>query len=273
MHSTPNFFSQGAVLTVLSCVFATGLGPERAFAQPDRITITQAPDATGRLLYEVDTLNSLLLFSGSGFVAPDGTPLGLGFGVAPRLAGLTFAELQTLVVGEWTINVGAGPGPPGPPVDVLNFTIDPFTLGDVFSETPTLVSPAAGATVGASFDLAWEWPSGVTPPNGVSASVGGFDGRVDFDRTGPADYRINLEPDPGVVTDLIRVRGGSSQELPGLISQAVSATPGNAPIDIALFFRSLSAQREVTFAAVPEPAGVALVAACVGVAGGGRSRR
>jgi hypothetical protein len=68
----------------------------------------------------------------------------------------SFEDLGTVLFGNWSDSI---PGLNGSFV----FDVKPFTLADVASETPVIVSPTPGSTVPENFVVKWAFPGGETP--------------------------------------------------------------------------------------------------------------
>ena len=213
-----------------------------AIAQDVNLGFEQVSTGGGNLEYGVDVRT---FFGGpiSSVEAPDGTSFG---SFSPGVGGLSFQELSDRFLGDWTVSISSPAGQ-----TISNFSVL-FSLDDVFSETPTIVSPLLSGqqgTVGTEFDLIWEFPPGTTPPNGRAFSrVGGTGADIDsvFDDSGANLVSISTELDPGVFSTTFDVSAGSFQS----INDFVSVGP-NSDIAVGASFTNLS--QAVTLTVVPEP--------------------
>src|SRR5262245_19616194 len=77
----------------------------------------------------------ILPFDGGSMIAPDGTEFHTLAGFASRD---TFAEMSSLVFGDWTFIER----PVGKPPLSYKIRVQPFELNEVISETPVILSPS-----------------------------------------------------------------------------------------------------------------------------------
>src|SRR5688572_26806031 len=79
--------------------------------------------------------------------APDGTTFTTGLSGQHTVA--TFAELEQRFFGTWTLlEDSIQPGQDS----MYSFSLSPFSLNDVFHETPIITTPSNGSTVASKFD-------------------------------------------------------------------------------------------------------------------------
>jgi hypothetical protein len=235
-----------------------------AFAQP-RITtlqVEQLPEIGGDSKYVLTVYQSSPVFydvpfDGATLVAPDGTSFNSPVGEFKRD---TFAEITTLLFGDWTVTEH----PNNAPLRSYSFRVEPFTLDDVFSETPVIDTPANGATVPLDFLVKWHFPSGAVPSSRGShlrpqnLEIIDIENSVD----GPLSklYKTKLlGPGPGYVTMTATTQTNfSSPDLdpPTIISR--DPVLNGQQIYATLQFESHSLPLSLTV--VPEPGAISAVA-------------
>ncbi len=139
---------------------------------------------------------------------------------------------------------------------VYEFTLPEITT-DLFPETPTIVSPMQGDTVGTEFLVDWEYASGVEP-NGYLISVQGLGGGARaFDPIDNTSQNVTASLNPGFSeADLtIRVGNPESQRF-----DIIPVTPGG---DAMFSFRALSitamSQPTTVTLRIPEPSTILLL--------------
>ena len=181
------------------------------------------------------------------------------------VGGLSFQQVSSLFFGEWSISqfdYGTGV------VGTQTFTFSPFTLGDVFSEIPTITSPAisgqqsvlvatpdASGVFGADFSLDWEYSSGAIPTSRTISTSTSGDGDSDITDfvTGANSALVSTVLDPGATSVDFSYTVGSFENIDGFVSAVVADDPATSEIlTVGAQFRTLSQASTVTVS-VPEP--------------------
>lgn len=178
-----------------------------------------------------------------------------------RVENLTEAEALSHIIGTWTIT--ARPfGPPTTPVETHTFTVEPFSLENLFTVPPTITAPAQGQVVDRQFNVDFQWPSGTIPPTSRSAtwSHSRSIDSVNFDvQLNKLSFPVTVSLEPGETRGDLTFSVGTVQSLSQFLSP-VTATTSNPyweynPI---LRFVNYSAERTVIVSTVPEPGTLAL---------------
>lgn len=259
--------------TVCQLLIFTGLvacfqfGASRSLAQSIQINLEQQSNSSGEIEYRVEVFG----FGAGQILSPGGTAFGFGSDLEVSVPVGSLEEAKLLLEGEWTVNSFGSS-------EASSFTLSPIDLGSLFTDVPTIVSPANGETVGESFLLQWAYESGVSPPSGRLVSrTGGFDQAdfdVDFGPPGTTEAIINIAHAPGVDAVTFAYRAGTFFDLSDLISFAEPIDP-NLPFgfDVEFRFGNRSAPVELTSVRVPEPASLMLGIASLGLAMLAKGRR
>jgi hypothetical protein len=177
-------------------------------------------------------------------ITPDGTVLD---GPSHAFDFNSFTELNDFVLGDWRAIHDASSGQDKSYVVRVN----PFSLDDVFFETPTIASPLPGSNVPKDFVLKWAYPSGAMRTSLRLETVD--EQNVEIRRAefaGPnsvAFQTARLQPGPGSLT--LHAGASSSWPSPPIVSR--SATLQGAVITTQLSFAAMSLP--ATFHFVPEP--------------------
>lgn len=259
-----------AILLTLALALAA---TPAAYGQPGDVQLffEQQSLGNGGVEYSLDIIAFPVFFGPAQgtLTAPDGVVFD---GFNPPIGGMDFQQLGDRFFGEWVIS--AFDFSTGGTTDFA-FTVGPFTLDDVFSETPTITAPVASGgqvtipapTGAAEFELAWGYPSGAVPSSSIirtSDRGGGGTSVADFG-SGANSAVILTELDPGVASNDFVYRAGSFDDLAGFVSAVVPDDPSTAiTFSATAEFRNFSEPITVTIA-VPEP-GV-LTLACVAACG------
>lgn len=199
--------------------------------------------------------------------APDGSSNNSDRPYLVNVTGLSFTDLQSRFIGEWTIQELGTSGA------ISRFSLLPFTESSFFNEQPSIVSPLSGEVVPATFNVDWSFPSG-TWPNGRTVSYSGL-GQSEFEgnfsptsrhpRYTATDTFVTHE---GVLVsppEQVTFRAGSYDSL-GSYFSAVSPVSGVSPNTYTFQYsgyRNMSAP--LTFTVIPEPNSVIIVGLGIGV--------
>ncbi len=141
------------------------------------------------------------------------------------------------------------------------FTLPEITP-DLFPETPTILSPMDGDTVGTEFLLDWEYESGAEPSGfSLTGRLGEGIRTFNTDRIDPTSLNMVLGVDPGFSEGDLTLRIGNSD------SQDIDIIPVTPGADATFFFRfvqveSLSLPINIT-ARIPEPSTILLLGTAV----------
>ncbi len=245
---------------ILVSVLALVTWPSRNVeAQGLRLTqffVHQEPALGGGLTYTLNTnlggaSNAGVADEGAKLVAPDGTVLR---GIMNEVQFNSFAELGALLFGDWTVTeqplMGAARS--------YTLQLRPFSLNDVFTDTPIITSPTPGATVPTDFIVKWDYAGDEESP-GTGINLRGAQNLQFVDRQGGADGRYSvryqlrlLGPPPGQFS--FQTFAQTVLPRPSIINRdpalnGVTITP-------TLTFNSNS--QWATFHVVPEPGGIGL---------------
>ena len=204
------------ILAVLAMTISGFLS--NAHAQSFRLTLEQRSDTLGNTQYLVSMLPSNG-FSQAVAVSPSGTRFDRFSGKSMIVS--SFEEIQGELFGSWTIeDVGFGDDE----IEIHNFTVEPFALDSVFSESPFVVSPSDGDTVKPSFVFDWAFQPGVDEPSGRSISTSGNVGAsLEFTPGVGTDFTIDATFRPGFTSALLTIRGGSSERVDGPMSAVTTS--------------------------------------------------
>jgi hypothetical protein len=196
-------------------------------------------------------------------LTPDGTVLD---GPSHDFDFNSFAELSDFVLGDWTAIHDASSGQDKSYVVRVN----PFSLDDVFFETPTITTPNPGSNVPKDFLLKWVYPSGAMR---TSLRLNTVDEQnVEIRRVGFAGpnsvafQTARLQPGPGYLT----LRAGASDSWPSPPIVSRSAALQGAAITTELSFAAMSLP--ATFHFVPEPSTTTVVGVLLAALAGTRIR-
>lgn len=227
---------------------------------PDiRLTLAQRSDESSNTEYQVSTRvftfgTELVL------VSPSGSRFD-GRGGASMVVS-TFEEIEGELFGLWTVEDAGTFGTDE--LQIHNFTVEPFELSDVFSESPFVVSPADGDTVQPGFLFDWAFAAGVDEPSSRTTSLSGFRG---LDPSASfsvgSETTINAVFDPGVTSSPLTISAGSFETLDELVSSVTTLvdTPRSS-FTGGLRFRNITSPITVTITSVPEPGSGAFFAVC-----------
>src|SRR4051812_6895045 len=164
-----NKLSLPVVATCIASIAIFLVAPR--FATAIEMEIRRLPQIADSALYDIHV--SGLSFSDNA-VGPSGHVYKTFSG--DSIFSIPESQVYSEIIGNWKINVAAI-GPPAGIAEIDQFTVASFVAADLFQPAPSIVSPLDGSTVPANFVLQWQWPNGVTPPNGHEAiSRGGAQG-------------------------------------------------------------------------------------------------
>lgn len=185
--------------------------------------------------------------------APDGvTRFGTGPALPFQVTVPSFLELSQRFFGTWKLFEDSVN--PMQADSNYAFTLSPFSLADVHSETPLVTSPTTGSTVPSVFDVSWQYPSGnTTAPKSITYSTG-----ADVDFAPGNELRVSFSVDREVASDPFQFRAGSSSPLAAYMSP-VTLLNGHprSNYGIQASFHNYSLPVRVTV--VPEPATAVLL--------------
>jgi hypothetical protein len=231
----------------------------RASAVNVSLALTQNAEPGGSVSYGIRNMTPSIFTL---LLAPDGTQLRF-----TPVEGLTFSELNTRYFGGWTVREFPM-GPAGPSTD-YGFTFSPFSLDDLFHETPVVTTPMNGADVPASFEVRWLYPSGATPASRLIERINVINGAVQT-TFAPTGFSLRLDVDRNLQGNVpIVLRVGTTSSLIAYISAVTPA--GSNPHLIQASFRNLSLQ--TTVQVVPEPTTTILIGALAMLITQQRTRR
>jgi hypothetical protein len=182
--------------------------------------------------------------------APDGTQFP---GVSSPHTVATFSELAQRFFGTWTLLEDSfQPGQDS----TYTFSLSPFTLNNVFHETPIITTPSNGATVASVFDVEWEYPSGAIPESrGLERRQTGATPTFAPHPIPQATLDVDLSVLTGGVLDF---RAGSTDSLNSNFSGvALFSGPPRSVYTIQGSFRNYSLYTSVNV--IPEPATAVLL--------------
>lgn len=203
-------------------------------------------------------------------MAPDGTHLGVGPGLASQFNTATFDELSARVFGNWTVR--ETPFSPFPIVSEYAFTFSPFNLTDVFHETPVITTPTNGATVPSSFLVQWGYPSGTVRLDGGVELNSGFGAVSITNFFLDPNRKALLEVDRDLLGSTpLTFRTGARHSLTEFVSP-ITPLSGPAPTTYSLMSEFRSMSLSTTVYVVPEPTSCMLALAAIGLAFRLRSR-
>jgi hypothetical protein len=226
-----------------------------ACAQPTRfhsvsLEVSQAPLENGQFEYQLTLFQTGFVAGGptleSGkLIAPDGSEYVANFNEVTRNS---FAAIASLAIGDWTA------------VEQLNgqedsyqFRVQPFTLDDVFAETPIITSPAPGSAVPTNFVVKWEFDGGGMPSSrGYHLELGPnlhiIDRQLGVNGFYSLGFRTQL-PEPGPGQLMVRIDAQSSLPNPTLLSRSPALAGDSFLLTATFETRSATALYRV----VPEP--------------------
>jgi hypothetical protein len=227
------------------------------------LSVQKFPQPDGTVKYQLETSQVALGFfgvpiDGGTLVAPDGTQFTSPSGSIERNS---FDELHPTLFGEWT----AIERPTLGPERSYRFQVAPYSLSDVFTETPVITSPLNGSVVSEDFTVVWTFPSGAMPTSdGFSAfNLQNLD-FVDADLASKrVDVRTKLQgPEPGEIS--LRVSTSTNLTMPPITMR----DPAFDSASIVMTNRFRSNSLVATYQVVPEPSGFVLtivpLLSCVG---------
>ena len=267
MNLTQKWFQAARIFFLLVVIPVLFVSPAYGQINVGRVIldVVQNAELGGELSYTLRTLT----FTGSKravLVAPDGTRLGGGPTLARQITVPTFSEFSSRFFGEWTLEEELF-GPPSP-LSEYGFNFSPFTLDDVFHETPVITTPDDEATVSPSFIVAWEYLSGAIRPGGGVELNSGF-GAVDILNIPTPDRQARLDVDLDTLgsTPLV-FRTSSRDSLNDYVSE-ITPLSGPAPTTYSIVSEFSSLSLRTTVHVVPEPTalGFVLIAAATFAAG------
>ena len=136
-----------AVISVVTCV-----PPALARLHTIRLEINQYANADGSFEYLLETVHAVgpVAERSGKLIAPDGTEILMDSGMDVHRS--SFAEMAATVFGTWTAIEKFD----GTELIYPLSAFAPFSLDDVFSDTPTIVSPVPGSVVRPRFLLQWQ---------------------------------------------------------------------------------------------------------------------
>ncbi len=169
---------------------------------------------------------------------------------------LDLSDAKEAFSGTWTFTERRGDE-----LLAYEFTLPEITP-DLFSETPTIVSPTDGDTVGTKFLLDWEYQSGAEP-DGLSMSFTSTGGVrvIDRETIDSTSVNILLNLIPGVTESDLTISVGNSYSQP---LDIISVSP-NANATFAFDFlriKAFSVPIDVTVR-IPEPTTILLLGIAV----------
>jgi hypothetical protein len=245
---------------VLVGVVALGAWPARNVeAQGLRLTqffVNQEPALGGGLTYTLKinlagVSDAGVPDDGAKLVAPDGTELD---GIMNEVQFNSFAELGALLFGDWIVTERPLMGT----ARSYTLRVRPFSLNDVFTDTPIITSPTPGATVPTDFIVKWDYLGDEeSPGTGINLRDAqnlqfvdhqhGTDGRYSV------RYQLRLRgPAPGQFS----FQTFAQTSLPAPTSVSRDPALNGVIITRTLTFNSNS--QWATFYVVPEPGGIGL---------------
>ena len=249
MRSLQSFRSIAAAIVVVSCCLHCSA---QSFTPQHRahIQIFQEPDEFGSYVYGLETFN-LVLFANedeSKLIAPDGTEFLQSPNIVIRKS--SFEEIASIAFGDWT----AVETYDGQEVS-YQFRVEPFSLGDVFSETPIITSPTPGSEVPSTFVVKWEYPLGGMPSGrGISYSFHNLQ-RIDANSGDDDSFSyefITRRPRPGISWIDLQLNNKTHFPDPEIINNAGIV----GEFTTRLYFESRSAPAR--YYVVPEPRALCL---------------
>jgi hypothetical protein len=182
-------------------------------------------------------------------VAPDGTEFGIFHGQVSSIEFDSFSDLAIKLFGDWTVyfeNTSRGP------LVSYDVRVDPFTLNDVFSETPLIISPPHGSQVSTEFVLKWQYPAGAPNSRGMSSShtsnlaILGIQDGVD----GPMSRQVQTKIiGPGPALYSFSVNAATILDSPDILRR----DPGLNGVSIQPFLAFSSHSLRTQVQVVPEP--------------------
>jgi hypothetical protein len=183
--------------------------------------------------------------------APDGAIFTTGISGQQTVA--SFAELEQRFFGTWTLledSFLSGQD------STYTFSLNPFSLNNVFHESPIITTPSNGATVASVFDVEWEYPSGAMPGSrGLERQQSGATPTFAPHPIPQATLHVDLSVLTGGV---LNFRAGSSDSLsPYLSPVTLQSGPPRSAYTIQGSFKNYSLFTTVNV--IPEPATAVLL--------------
>ena len=226
---------------------------------PDiRLTLAQRSDQSSNTEYQVSA-RFFTFGTDLALVSPSGSRFER-FGGESMIVS-TFEEIEGELFGLWTVEDAGIFGTDE--LEVHNFTVEPFGLDSVFSESPFVVSPSDGDTVTPGFLFDWAYADGVNEPSSRTISSSGFRG-VDTDVVFGDGSEVTIDAvfDPGVTSSPLTISAGTFEDLDELVSPITTLvdTPRSS-FTGELRFRNITSPITVTITSVPEPGSGAFLAA------------
>ena len=260
------------IVSIGLAVWASLFLATACYGQPPdvELTLEQQPGAMGEKQYQISAVTFRLGLDRS-LVSPSGARFG-SEGVR-SIGELAFEDLGSELFGLWTIEDEGFFSDDD--TEIHNFSIEPFELNDVFSETPIVVSPTDGDVVTTGFVFDWEYEAGVVEPRNrivrTSRGAGIDDSSVTFGDGTEVTFDVTLEP--GSTSGSLGIRAGSFEDLSRLVSPVTTTVVNpRSSFTAELTFQNLSNPVGVTVIAIPEPGSGALLVVFGAIFGCSRNR-
>lgn len=216
-----------------------------------RLNVTQNAEVGDTPSYSI----SFFVFPWSSLTAPDGTKFGIGPFAVMQTTVPSFEELSERFFGAWNLVEHAVL--PTQVESRYEFTLRPFELNDVHHEIPTISSPAIGSMVGSSFDVHWEYSSGINPPmQSISRNTGNLAAQVIFAPGSDPSATFHVIPDR--VPDPFQFRAGSVTNLNAFMSP-VTLVSGSLHTNYEIYTNFFNYSLPMQVTVIPEPTTVVLL--------------
>jgi hypothetical protein len=230
---------------IICCSFPATAKAQNELPGSIRLNITQNAEIGGTPSYSI----SFFVFPWSSLTAPDGTKFGIGPFAGMQTTVPSFEELSERFFGTWNLVEYAVL--PTQVESRYEFTLSPFELNDVHHEIPTITSPAIGSTVGSSFDVHWQYPSGINPPTqSISRNAGNLAAHVIFVPDSDPNATFYVLPDR--VPDPFQFRAGSVTSLNAFMSP-VKLLSGPLHTNYEIYTNFFNYSLPVRVTVIPEP--------------------
>jgi hypothetical protein len=235
---------QSAVACLCLFIFSSATQAQTNFPGNIIFDVIQNAEPGGGVSYSVRTLLFGIAMP-KVLTAPDGAIFTTGISGQQTVA--SFAELEQRFFGTWTLledSFLSGQD------STYTFSLSPFSLNNVFHETPIITTPSNGATVASVFDVEWEYPSGAIPAGrSLERQQSGATPTFAPHPIPQATLHVDLSVLTGGV---LNFRAGSSDSLsPYLSPVTLQSGPPRSAYTIQGSFRNYSLYTTVNV--VPEP--------------------